>query len=402
MYAESLKDAMPGTSNESIDPIELAILVLREKKIILQFMLVAAGLTAIIVFFIMKPVYTGEAMFLPPQTAPGSAMSQIAGQLGSLGSIGGMLGGLKSPSDVYLGVLESRTIADSLVQEFDLQKVYKTKRLSDAVKQLRKNSTFVAGKNTLITISVQDYDPKRATDLANAYIEALRVQNGHLALSESSQRRLFFEQQLEREKNALADAEVELRKTQEKTGLIAPAGQAQVEIQTTAEIRAQITSRQVQLGALQQGATDQNPQVVRLKTEIASLQQQLQKLQNDPSLQQPGNVQLPTAKVPAYALEFIRKQRDVKYHEILFELIARQYEAARLDESRDSPVLQIVDRATIPDKKTGPHRALLVLAAAILGFLVGVCYVLFRRFIWQMKRDPEKAIQLQTLKDAAW
>jgi len=142
-----------------------------------------------------------------------------------------------------------------LIKRFDLQRVYKTKRLSDAEDVLRGNSKFVAGKDSLITITVVDKDPNRAASLANGYLDALYEQNGSLALTESGQRRVFFEQQLAREKNALADAEVELKRTQEQTGLIAPFGQAQVEIEAIQQLRAQITSRQVELGVLQQSST---------------------------------------------------------------------------------------------------------------------------------------------------
>jgi capsule polysaccharide export protein KpsE/RkpR len=313
----------------------------------------------------------------------------------------GSLSGLKTPGDVYLGILESRTIADGIIGRFDLQSVYKTKRISDTEKDLKSRSTFLLAKNTLITISVEDHDPKRATDIANAYLDALREQNGRLALTESAQRRYFFEQQLEREKNALADAEVELRRTQEQTGLIAPNGQAQVEIDSMAQIRAQITSLQVQLASLKQGATDENPQVVRLQTQIAGLQQQLQRLQSDPGKREPGNIQLPTARVPELALEYVRKQREVKYHETLFELLAKQYEAARLDESRDAPVLQVVDRATLPDKKSGPHRMLLILAAAFIGAFVGTGWVLLRHVVAKLHQDPARAQKLKALREAA-
>jgi tyrosine-protein kinase Etk/Wzc len=383
-----------------IDLFAVATLLLREKKTIFKFMLGAFVLAVLVVYVVMSPMYTGQAMFLPPQTAPGSAMSQLASQMGSLGAFGA-LGGLKSSGDVYLGILGSRTIADELIKRFDLQKVYKTKRISDTVKELRSRSTFVSGKDTLITISVEDHDPNRAAELANGYLDALREQNGRLALTESSQRRLFFEEQLKHEKDALADAEVELRKTQEQTGLIAPSGQAQMEIETMAQVRAQITGLQVELAAVKQGATEENPQVVRLQTQIADLQQQLQRLQSDPAKRQPGNVQLPTAKVPELALEYVRKQREVRYHETLFELLAKQYEAARLDESRESPVLQVVDRALIPDKKSGPSRILLILLASLLGAFVGTFWVLLKNAIEVLQRDPARTKELEALRRAA-
>jgi uncharacterized protein involved in exopolysaccharide biosynthesis len=363
-----------GSAEDGIDVIQVASQLWRARKTILGFMSGTGALTALVVFFVLKPVYTAEAVFLPPQSSPGSAMSQLAGQLGSLGAAGA-LGGLKSSGDVYIGILGSRTIADTLIKRFDLQKAYNSKRLSDTEAILKGQSKFASGKDTLITITVTDKDPHRAADLANGYLDALYEQNGRLALTESGQRRVFFEQQLAREKDALADAEVELKKTEEQTGMIAPTGQAQVAIEAIQELRAQITSRQVALSGLLQGATDRNPDVVRTQTEIAQLQQQLKKLENDSSQRPVGSVQAPTAKVPELSLEFIRKQREVKYHETLFELLARQYESARLDESREAPLLQVVDKAVIPDKKSGPRRGLLLLAGLFLGAVAGALWV---------------------------
>jgi tyrosine-protein kinase Etk/Wzc len=398
-HPESEAGVVQHVSEErKLDAIEAATLLLRGKKTILKFMLVPATLTAILVF-VMKPTYTAQATFLPPQNAPGSGLSQLASQLGSLGAMGA-LSGLKSSGDVYLAILGSRTIADDIIKQFDLQKVYKVQRISDTEKALKARSTFTLGKDTLITIDVEDHDPKRATDMANAYLDALREQNGRLALTESGQRRLFFEQQLEREKNALADAEVELKKTQEQTGLIAPSGQAQMEIETMAQVRAEITSLQVELAAIKQGATEENPQVVRLQTQIAGLQQQLQRLQSDPAKRQPGSLELPTAKVPELALEYVRKQREVKYHETLFELLARQYESARLDESRDAPLLQVIDRAIIPDKKSGPHRMLLIAVMALLGAFPGAIWVLLKGAVAMQRLDPAKAKKFDDLREA--
>ena len=384
-----------------VDLIELARLFLREKKIILRFVAVSVVLTAAVVYLVMKPIYTAEALFLPPQNTPGSSVAQMAGQIGPLGALGA-LGGLKSPGELYVGILGSRTVADSLIKKFDLQKVYKSKTLSDSANRLKKRTVFTVGKtSSLVKISVEDHDPKRAADLANGYLDALYEQNGRLALTEASQRRLFFEEQLEREKNGLANAEVDMKKTQEQTGLIMPTGQAQVEIEEMAQIRAQISSREVELAAFRQGATDQNPQVVRLQMQITGLQQQLQKLQSDPSQRQAGNIQLPTAKVPEFELEYIRKQRELRYHETLFEMVAKQYEAARLDESRDAPLLQIIDRAVVPDHKSGLPRSLIVFAGGLLGGFIGIVWVILKYFAMNLMRDPANAAKLEELRQAA-
>jgi uncharacterized protein involved in exopolysaccharide biosynthesis len=385
---------------QELDLMEVTILLLQNKKTILKFIAAAVLLTAILVFFVMKPTYTAEAVFLPPQTPPGSGLAQFASQLGSMTALTALSGGLKSPGDIYIGILGSRTIADSLIKQFDLQKTYKTRRLSDTEKKLKRHSKFVAGKDTLVTISVEDHNPKRAADMANAYMSNLSEQNGRLALTLASQRRLFFEQQLVQEKDALANAEVELKKTEEQTGVISPSDQSRVAIGAIEQTRAQITAREIELSALKQSTTDQNPDVIRLQAEIDSLQQQLQNLQNGQEARQPGNINLPTAKVPELELEYVRKEREVKYHEVLFDLLAKQYEAARMDESREAPLLQVVDYAVIPDKRSGPPRTLLLIAGFFAGALVGSIWVLWKHFMNQLRKTPAGAARLHALHDA--
>ena len=389
------------TEADGIDLFELAMVLARGRWVILRIAMVATLLAAVVVF-VIRPVYTAEAVFLPPGSLNGGSLSAQLGALGALaGGAGSALGGLKNPADIYIGILGSRSIADGMVHRFNLQALYHKKRLSDARKALASKSKFTAGKDSLIVVSVTDHDPKRAADMANAYVQELTMQNDHLALTEAAQRRLFFEHQLTHEKDALADAEVELQKTQESTGLIDPSGQAQMEIVNIAQVRAEIASREVQLSALRGAATDQNPDVIRLRTEIGDLQRQLKNLEDSSTKNnRPGNVMVPTAKVPSLSLEYVRKLREVKYHEVLFELISKQYEAARLDESRSAPLLQVVDVAIPPDRRSAPQRLLIVTLAFVGGLLLGAVWVLVRQAYDVMLMNPVNAAHLNGLRQA--
>ncbi len=320
--------------------------------------------------------YTATTSFVPPGS--NSSMSSAAAMLGQLSSLGGtsLLGGAKSQGDLYVGILKSHTISRELVQRFDLQHVYKVKKVSQAEQILGSKSLFESGtKDPIVIISVTDHNPQRARDLANGYLQALQATSANLALSESSQRRLFFEQRLAKEKDDLANAEVELKQAQEKTGLIAPVGQTTVEIQTLAQLHAQITDRQVRLAALLHDETDENPDVLRMRSEISSLQGQVAQLENGAGEGHFGRFS--TAQVPELQLEYIRKARDVKYHEALFDIIAKQYEAARLDEAKDSP-LQVLDRAVVPDMKSGPPRSVIMAIGLLFGLAGGAVWVLFQ------------------------
>jgi capsule polysaccharide export protein KpsE/RkpR len=315
------------------------------------------------------------ASFIPPNSS-NSGLGSLATQLTAIGA-GASLGGLKNNGDVYVGILGSRSIADALISRFDLKKVYKVKKDSLAAKVLASRSEFEAGlRDGIVTIKVTDRSPERARDLANAYLDELHKTTGRLALSEASQRRLFFGEQLEKEKDDLANAEVDLKKLEERTGFIAPAGQTSVELQTIAQTRASIAVREVQLAALRQSSTDENPDVVRLRSEIADLQSQLSALErgNGPT----GFTDIPKSKVPELELQYVRQEREVKYHEALFEMIAKQYESARLDESHDAPVLQVLDYGNLPDTRFGPPRAIISVVGSLLGALAGMAFVLFK------------------------
>ena len=174
-----------------------------------------------------------------------------------------------------------------------------------------------------------------------------------------------------------------------------------MEIDSIAQTRAQISSKEIELGALKQAATEQNPEVIRLQTQIDGLEQQLQRLENGAEARQNINVLPATAKVPALALEYVRKQREVKYREVLFELVAKQYESARLDESREAPVLQVVDRAVVPDRKSGIPRTFILLASCLLGALVGAGWIIGKDLLEKLQQDPARAAKYEALRQAA-
>jgi capsule polysaccharide export protein KpsE/RkpR len=392
----------PAGSKDQIGWLGACRAVLLRKRLVLAFAVIGL-IVGVILALITEPSFTAKAVFLPPSN-PSAGASMLIGQLGQLAGISGASGGLgtiKDPGMIYVGILESRTVADDLIRQFDLQKLYRAKKLSTAEKALAKHTKFMPGKDTLITISVDDHDPRRAADMANAYLNELAMQNDRLALTEAGQRRVFFEKQLEQEKNRLADAEVELTRTEQQTGLIHPQGQAQVQIAAIAQTQAEISNREIQLSALAQRATSENPEMVRLNSELESLRDQLKRLENTNVKGNPGDPMVPTAKVPELTLEYIRKDRDVKYHEALYTLLLRQFESAKLDESRAAPLVQIVDEAVIPDQKSWPPRTIFALFFAFLGICCGIGWVVASD-VWARKMsDPETAAKWQSVREAA-
>jgi uncharacterized protein involved in exopolysaccharide biosynthesis len=333
------------------------------------------------VAFLVPPEYSAEAViFTPQQSQPSlSAMAQLAG----VGGGGGLSGlsllsgfGLHNSADLYIGILESRTIADRLITKFDLKHIYDVKDFYLARKHLAKNTSIKSGKDTLIRINVQDRDAKRSAEIANAYVEELSSQNANVALTEATQRRLFFEGQLVKEKNLLADAEVGMRDTQVNTGLVSLGGQPEALLRSVAQLRAEIMGRQAQLKGMQTYVADDNPRLKMVQSELGALQSELSQLEKGAHVA--GTPEVPVGQLPQAGLEFVRKYRDLKYHEALYEILAKQYEAARLDEAKAGGVVQIIDRAVVPERKSWPPRAIWVLVTT--GFtMFAACFWLLAK-----------------------
>jgi tyrosine-protein kinase Etk/Wzc len=366
-YSPPLEAAAP--SGIEFDLLDLLLVVAERKKAIILAtvlgLLLAFGLATIV-----HPSFTAKVVIMPPQQAQSSA--GLISQLGSLASLTGLgSGAMKDPNDLYLAILQSNTIADALIKRLDLMTVYHAKKLSEARLALAGSSKFLSDKGGMITITVKDGDPHRAARIANAYVDELHAINNHLMIGEASVRRLFFTQQLALEKDRLTDAEIALKETEETTGAVSPSGQTGIAIGQVAQLQSQIISHEVQLDAMRNTATDQNPDVVRLNNELQSLRAQLHLMESAKKGRAPGDILLTPSVLPADQLEYLRKQRDVQYHTLIFDLIARQFEAARLDEAKAAPLIQVLDPAEPPDRKSGPFRALWTLIGGILGFIYG-------------------------------
>ena len=377
----------------------LDVLIILASRKLTIFVASLVGLCiAIVLVLTVQPTYTARASIMPPEQ--GSSTASLLGQFGSLAAMSGLSGslGIKNPADLYIGILGSDSVADNMIKRFKLTDLYHAKRLSDAQGALKKSSKFVAGKDGMIAISVSDHDPKRAAAMANAYIDELYNINNRLALGTAAQRRLFFERLLAEEKERLADAEVSLTKTEEATGVIAPSGQTEEIIRQVAQLQAEITGREVELDALRTSSTEQNPDVIRLNSQLNSLRGQLKELENSNGKHLPGDISLTTGNVPQAGLEYVRKERDVKYHQFLFDLLARQYEAARIDEAKAAPVIQVVDPALVPDRKSAPYRTLWAAVGCALGFFLSVGYVLSSYVYRRLAEDEHQSRRLDLLR----
>src|SRR5581483_7133258 len=342
-----------------LDLLGVLLIIMRRRKKILILTLAAAILATLIVI-VTPNMYTATTSILPPQQNESSA-NVLVGQIGMLSGLSASDLGLKNPSDIFIGVLKSRSIQDALIDQFDLRRVYWVKRYEDARRRLNQNSEILAEKEGLISISVSDRDPHRAADLANAYVDQLRLLNQNLAVSEATQRRLFYEQKLAAERNDLASAELSLKQAEDKTGLIQPDVQSRAIIDAIADTRAKVGIQEVKLQAMRTYATPNNPDLKRAEEELAGMRGQLAQLERSTGELGNGNPEIPTRRLPEAQLDYLRRTRDLKYHEALYDFLSKQLEAARIDEAKQAVLIQVVDKAIAPEKKSAPHRVLAVM-----------------------------------------
>ncbi len=383
--------------DDEINLLDYLIVLLKRKRLIIGITLGAAIITAII-SLIIPPIYRAETTILPPQQSSSSLAMAMLSEMGGISEIAGGALGLKSPSDLYIGILKSRTIADRIIDRFDLMKLYKAEYREDARKKLV-DDVFQATsdkKSGIITISVEDKDPERAAQIANAFVEELKNLTKGLAITEAAQRRLFFEEQLKETREALIKSEEAMKGFQEKTGALVVDEQAKAIIESIANLRAQIAAKEVELKVMRTYSTPNNPDLQKAEEALRAMKIELSKLEAKEG-QNPDPL-IPTGRMPAVGTEYIRKLRDLKFNETLYELLTKQYELARLDEARDAVLIQVIDEAIPPDKRAKPKRTLMVMIAALTGLFFGVFVAFFMEYKERSSTIPENKERLETLK----
>src|SRR6185312_1514298 len=318
------------------------LIVMAKHKVLIVGTAVGAALLSIVIVLLLPQYFTAEAKLLPPQQSQSMAAA----------------------------MLKSRTVADALIDRFQLMNVYHKKLREEARRRLEDLTQIAAGKDGIISISVDDRSPGRAAEMANAYIDELEKMTRTLAITDAGKRRIFFEREVKAANDELAAAESQLKQTEESTGIIQLDSQAKVMLQAYADLRAQVAEKQVEIQSMRSFATPENPDLIRVQQELAALQTQLSRFERGQGTHSPTDLAL--EKVPGDGLEYVRKLREVKYRETLFELLAKQYEAARIDEARDASVIQTLDKAIAPEKRSWPKRSLFVMAVTLFAFLLGI------------------------------
>jgi uncharacterized protein involved in exopolysaccharide biosynthesis len=376
--SEALEDEDAG-----VDLLDLALPLLKHWKLMV-FGPLLAGAVALGVTYLIKPTFTSRTVFLPPQQQQSAAASAIA-SLGALSGLAGAAAGIKSPADQYVALLQSTTVADRLIDEFKLMQVYDREYRSEARKELADNARVSLGKKDgLITVEVDDVDPQRAAEIANRHVDELRRLTSQLALTESQQRRVFFEHQLKKTRDELTQAQQQLQASGFNPGALKAEPKAAAE--GYARLKAEVTAAEVRLQTLRRNLSEATPEVQQAQTMLGALRAQLGKTEATTDL--------------TGGPDYISKFREFKYQETLFELFSRQYELARLDESREGALIQVVDVAKPAERKSKPRRAITALATMLATLLLLATFVVTRHFWRQSAARPDKAAKLAQLRAA--
>lgn len=372
--------------------VELLTWIGQGKRLIIAVTLVAV-VVAMIVGFLLPKTYTARATLLAPDS---QRQSGSAAALAALGSLGGLVAGGaggKSPDELYVALLKSDSVERALNARFDLEKRYGVTNF-EALRKVMPRYVHISAdkKSGLISVDVDDADPKFAATLANAHATQISKVLDRLAVSEAQLRRVFFEKQLNDSKENLIKAEENLRTVQEASGVILLDKQAEALISGAAEVRAQISAREVQLKVLRTSATAQNPDVMRLTSELRALRSELARMESTQGGVAGSAVDIPVGRLPEAGVGYVRARREMKLQEALLEAMLRQYEAAKLDEAKEGPQLQQVDMAVPPDHKSKPSISLIMIGAMVAALLLSTAWVVIRRYgAWSREQFPEDA-----------
>ena len=406
------KDPLEDLVIPSIHPVEQedltfldVLLIITQCKKLVGIATAICTAAALLLAFTLPQEYTATVTILPPQ-GNSSMSSMLASQLEGMGSaVSGMAGsmlGMKNVNDMYVSMLKSRSVEDAVIQRYRLQSEYRKTYLADVRKALEKHTKIDGStKDGLIRLNFWDRNPARAAEVANGYIDQFRDLSQHLAITEASQRRIVFQAQLDKTKTDLENADEALKKTQLSTGMVQVDGQARAMIDSAARLRAQIVAKEVQIEAMRSYAGDENPALTQAQTELEGLRAQFNRLVGSKE-DSTGDVFLPKGAVPEAGLEYVRRLRDVKYYEAIFNVLARQLELAKLDEAREGAFVQVVDPAVPPEEKSFPKRGLFAIAGVAVGFTFGIMLALLQGGLLRMQQNPVTKDKLDLLKRSLW
>jgi len=368
-------DPQGNMEEPEINLLELLHVVVKRKMLIIKICTITV-VAAVAYSLTLPNVYSATAKVLPPQKEGGGGLSALLGQAGGLAGIAA--GGLGGGSDLYVGILKSRSVADAVIKQLNLVEVYKAKSLESARKGLEGAVKVQGGKDGIISIVAEDEDPKRSAQLANAFVEELARTTVRLNLSKAGTERMFLEKRLDIVKNDLKVAEEDLKTFSQRNKIVQVDSQAKASIEGVSRLKADLAAKEVQLAVLRSNQTDESSEVKAVLTGIRRLRGELGALTGNGGVSE----SIPAiGNVPGVGLEYSRKLRELKTQEAIFEQLTKQYEVVKINEAKDSSSLQILDEAVVPVNKSKPRRSIIVILAAACSLFASIVLVFVQEYI---------------------
>ncbi len=396
-------DQIEGTMDSNVTTRQLVEVLVRWRRIVL-FNLICITLLGVVVSLVLPKQYTATATVLPPvqESSLLGAGSLLTGALGQFGGLARMAGvsGLTTTSDILLRVLESRAVCERVIRECGLMDIYGVSSMDEALKILHGETSISVSMEGIVTVSVRAGCSERSAEVANSYVKNLDLVNRLTNTSRGRASRIFIEQRLREVEDDLAESERAMREFQEKNKTVSLEDEVVEAIRAAAELKAEIVGREVALGVLAQFATPENPQVKQLASEIAQLRRQLDLMEIGPKAAGDSSASgfgvgfsVPFARVPEVGMELARLTRELEIQNAIYALLMQQYEEAKIAEARDTPTVQVLDRAQPPERKSAPRRTRIVILSMMLGTIAGVSLAFFRERIALVEENPREAGQ---------
>ncbi len=388
-----------------------------QRRRLLVWVMFYSLLVGLAIAFLIPKQYVASTRIMPPeQQGSGAlvlaALSARTGGAGGLGSLASGLLGAHSSSALFIDLLRSGTIASQLIQRFQLQHVYRTRYLVDTAKHLARSTKITEDKKSgTVLVEVEDTDPVRARDLAQAYLDELNKLVNQTSTSSAHQERLFIERRLHAVKDDLEKAQLALGEFSSRNSTIDIQSQTRAMVDAASKLQAQVLVEQAGLASLRQIYGDDNVRVRGTAARIASLEHELAKLSGssapltsaveagtESDLGSTNALYPPLRQLPRLAVPYADLYRRVKVQETVFELLTQQYELARIEEAKDVPVVSVIDPPGVPEKKSFPPRLLLALGFMTFSFVSTAAGILMR-IRWQQvdMRDPRKQLAQEVL-----
>ena len=379
-------------AEEEINLLELLRVVVRNLPLITKIT-AAAAILSVIYSLTLKNVYSAKATLLPPQKDSGGGAAALLASMG--GGLAGLAGGLGGSANLYLEILKSRSVADAVIKRLDLQKEFKSKNADSTRKTLQNRVKFQSSKDGIITITADYKDPAKAALFANTFVEELQNKSLQLNLTKASTERSFLEKRLVVVKQDLKTAEEDMKSFQEKNKTIKADSQAAAAIEGIARLRAEVVSKEVQLAALRNSMTDESAEVRTLLAGMTKLKSQLNSMSGSG---EGGGVIPSVGNAPSIGVEYIRRLRELKTQEALFEQLTKQFELAKISEARDSSSIQVLDEAVAPLTRSKPKRSLIVILSTVTAFFCSIFIVFIKEYL--AKLSPEDSAIMDDIKGA--